>query len=168
MTRALKPLIPSTQPSPSCKPNAVPFSLSASLITAETILSLPPAHPHIVRPEPAGDLVQQFVLPLELLPTQNATRGKAGWAIAKLRKQVYTVMRSQVDDWLVGRDAPLPGRPFVRCVRFSASEPDRFNDGFKLAIDRLRPTRVHAGKTVPGLGLIVDDSPRCIDLHQWW
>lgn len=136
--------------------------------TAEDILSKPPALPHIIRPTPVGDLVQRFILPLACIPTQNSTRGKAGWAVAKLRKEVYTIMAMQLDDWLKKRTEPLPGRPQVLCVRFSSSEPDKYNDGFKLAVDRLRPTRMHAGKRVPGLGLIVDDSPRHIDLHQWW
>lgn len=144
------------------------FSTAACEQQAADILGRPPAFDHIVRPEPVGDLVQRFFLPLEMLPTQNLTRGKAGWAIAKLRKQTFTMMRTQLDSWLLKRSSPLPGRPFIRCCRFSSSEPDTYNDGFKIAIDRLRPTRTHAGKSVPGLGLIADDSPRLIDLHQWW
>jgi hypothetical protein len=55
------------------------------------------------------------------------------------------------------RNEPLPGRPMVRCIRFSSSEPDRYNDGFKFAVDRLVELR-----------LIADDRPAACDLHQLW
>jgi hypothetical protein len=121
---------------------------------ASTLLSEPPARPHIVRVAPVGRLVAQFALPLELIQPQNRTRHAQPWKLAKLKSQCKLVMVAQ---WGRRRSEPLPGRPMVRCIRFSSVEPDKYNDGFKIAVDRLVE-----------LKFIADDAPSVCDLHQWW
>ena len=112
-----------------------------------------PSLGHTPRVEPIGNLVERFLLPLSLIQPQNRTHGKT-WMLGRMKSECLAVMRSQ----LVTRPtSPLSGRPQVLCVRFSTTEPDRYNDGFKVAVDRLKD-----------FGIIVDDSPRCIDLHHWW
>lgn len=128
------------------------FSIAEAKRLATDILSAPPRG-HTPRVEPDGNLVQRFFLPLSLVQPQNRTHGKT-WMLGKLKSECLAVMRAQ----LVTRPtSPLPGRPQVLCVRFSTTEPDRYNDGFKVAVDRLKD-----------FGLIVDDAPRFIELHQWW
>lgn len=140
-------------------------------------LSVPPRHPWITRPEPRGRLVARFVLPLELCPTSNeGVRHRAGWQLAKHRKDVLGALKSQVYalrdclpafglrvlTWPVGVfAAPLPGRPQVLAVRFSARAPDAGADWAKTPIDCL--TVRHRG-----VGLIQDDSPYRCDQRQWW
>lgn len=121
---------------------------------ANTVLEGPPARPHIVRVAPVGRLIAQFVLPLELVQPQNRTRHAQPWKLAKLKSQCKLVMLAQ---WGRRRQRPLAGRPMVRCIRFSSVEPDRYNDGFKFAVDRLVE-----------LKFLVDDKPSLCDLHQWW
>jgi hypothetical protein len=128
------------------------------LETAVQLLAKPPAFEHIERCVPRGRLVQQFILPLELCPTTNSTRHAKGWMLAKLKKQAFEMML-----WQCGgiQGAPLPGRPMVRCVRFSTVEPDKYSDWMKIAVDKLccGPER---------LGYLRDDRPRDLDLHAWW
>jgi hypothetical protein len=51
-------------------------------------------------------------------------------------------------------------------VRFSSSEPDKYADWAKEAVDVLMtPTK---RRPIGRLNIIIDDSPSCIDLHQWW
>jgi len=116
------------------------------------ILEQPPLG-HVARVEPVGDLVARFLLPLSLVQPQNRTHGKT-WMLGKMKAECTVLMRAQLS---TRPTSPLFGRPQVLCVRFSTTEPDKYNDGFKVAVDRLKD-----------LGLIVDDSPKCIDLHQWW
>ncbi len=140
---------------PNAKPKKAapqPFSVRKAIFRAAVTLATPPARPHTRRVEPVGDLAYRFVLPLPLVAPQNRTHGKT-WMLGKLKAECLAVMRSQ----LVARPtSPLSGRPQVLCVRFSSRETDAYSDGFKSAIDRLKD-----------LGIIVDDKPRCIDLHQW-
>jgi hypothetical protein len=104
--------------------------------------------------EPVGALVGSFIVPLELCPTTNFTRHGQIWKLAKLKSQCELVMRAQYREH---RTVPLPGRPMVRCIRFSSVAPDRYCDSFKIAIDRL-----------VGLKLIKDDKPALCDVHQLW
>ena len=55
----------------------------------------PPAFEHIERPEPRGELIAIFVLPLELLPTTNKTRGTTAWQAAKRKKMIATLLMVQ-------------------------------------------------------------------------
>jgi hypothetical protein len=125
---------------------------------ARATLESPPARPHVVRVEPVGVLVASFVLPLELCPTLNAFAELPFYARHKIKGQALLVMRAQLRDKLL---AALPGRPFVRAIRFSSAEVDRDSGWCKVAIDRL--TGKHGG-----LGLIVDDKPRLLNLQAWW
>lgn len=59
------------------------------------------------------------------------------------------------------RRQPLPGRPFVRCVRFSSVEPDKYADWAKLPVDRLTAKS-------RGLGFLRDDRPGDCEIHQGW
>lgn len=136
---------------------AVPFDRAGCAQFAADAFAFPPPLPHIVRPEPVGRLVASFVLPLDVLRPQNRTRHAAGWALAKVKRECHMRMLGQVGPV----QAPLPGRPMVLCTRFSSVEPDAFNDGFKVAVDRLCPGPM-------GLGIIADDKPACVDLRQWW
>lgn len=135
---------------PKADPRA--FSVSDALNRAARILVAEPAG-HTPRVEPVGERIARFVLPLSLVQPQNRTHGKT-WMLGQMKSQCLSVMRSQ----LVARPtSPLRGRPQVLCIRFSTTEPDKYNDGFKVAVDRLKD-----------FGIIKDDSPRCIDLHMWW
>ncbi len=140
------------------------FSIRDCLQRAEDTFAFPPTKPHIERPEPQGQLVATFVLPLELCPTTNLTRHGQVWKLKKLKTQVYAMLWSQ---WVHHRAErvdvriPLPGRPQVLCTRFVAGEgPDAYSDWAKIAVDKLcvGPER---------LGILVDDKPSCVDLRQW-
>lgn len=121
---------------------------------ARVTLAAPPKKAHIVRVAPVGELVARFILPLEVVKLSNPTRVAQKWMHAKAKQSAMTIMSAQFRE---RREAPLPGRPFVRCIRFSSNEPDKYADGFKVAVDRL-----------VDLKLIKDDRPSLCDLHQWW
>jgi hypothetical protein len=125
---------------------------------ARATLESPPAKAHIVRVEPVGTLVASFILPLELCPPLNRFAELPSYARHKLKGQALLVMRSQLRDRV--KD-PLPGRPFVRAIRFSSVEVDRDSGWAKVAIDRL--TGKHGG-----LGLIEDDRPSKLNLQAHW
>lgn len=139
------------------------FDWRALRLVALDALSRPPPFEHIERHKRRGELVRAFVLPLELCrPFNRVSRtGSAStrWALGKLKSECYEFMRLQNG----GRGFPLPlaGRPQVICIRFSSSEPDMESGWCKNPVDRLR-----VGKN--GLGIIVDDRPRCIELRTWW
>jgi len=110
-----------------------------------------------------------FILPLSLAKPQNQmlAPGMAGvnWKLAKYKKAVWDAMRMQA----APRREPLPGRPQVLCVRFSIREPDKYADWAKTAVDKLCPPRMRAGRAIPGLNFLVDDSPKHADVSQlWW
>jgi len=140
-----------------------PFNPGEALCRADEILSRPPARPHIVRPAPVGARVWRCALPLELLQPQNRTRHGARWELGKLKAEVWIRMLAQ--HGLPVRQLPLPGRPQVLCTRFSAAEPDRYADWAKAAVDALC---LPSGRRKRGLGLLRDDRPKDVDLHQWW
>lgn len=140
----------------------VTFDWPERIATAQRILSEPPALPHIERPVARGEIVKCFALPLELCKPFNrlsrAGTASAGWALGKLKKDALALMLAQNRG--IER-APLSGRPQVLCVRFSSVEPDHESGWCKNPVDRLR---VGAN----GLGIIVDDKPKCIELRTWW
>lgn len=129
----------------------------SALKRADEILAKPPAKRHIIRTPGVGKLVARFVLPLELCQPQNRTRHGQPWALAKIKTDVQLFLMAQAKP----RKTPLDGRPFVRCIRFSSVEPDKYNDGFKFAVDKLcaKPG---------GLSFLRDDRPADCDLHMWW
>lgn len=138
------------------------FSIAANLRRAREILNAPPVLPHIERPEPIGELVAEFVLPLSMCQPFNrigrAGTAAAGYALGKLKKSTYLYMWQQAGG---RRLEPLPGRPHVLCCRFSSVEPDADSGWSKNPVDRLK-----VGKH--GLGIIVDDKPRLAKVSTWW
>lgn len=137
------------------------FDRFVLLERAESILSAPPELERIERPRWGGDRVARFVLQLELCKPQNRKRGTPSWAAKKHLDAVTQAMAIQVRPWR----AVLPGRPQVRCVRFSSTEPDAFSDWAKVAVDVLcAPTKRNANR----LNIIQDDAPKFADVKQWW
>jgi hypothetical protein len=136
-----------------------PFNALEALAAADAVLKLPPAEPHIQRVAGVGELVRRFALPIDLCPTTNSTRHRPIWALAKDKKNLFAVMMKQTRGTI--RPVPLKGRPMLRCIRFSSREPDRYSDGFKMAIDRLM-----VGKE--RMGYLRDDSPRACQIEMWW
>jgi hypothetical protein len=139
---------------PRARKAAAPFSVRDALSRSNEALARPPLVPHIERPQIYGQCLMRFALPLSVLQPQNRTRHAQPWKLGKMKAECLALMRSQLPTRL---ELPLPGRPQVLCVRFSSVEPDKYNDGFKIAVDCLVK-----------LGLLVDDAPRFVDLHQWW
>ena len=134
-----------------------------------------PAAPGVERPEPRGELVAAFGLPIDLCLPQD--RRRQLWAALATRSKLWKLMSDQalVLGWH-RIEKPLKGRPQVRCVRFSAGATDAYADWAKQAVDILCPSvrRVHrkgkkAGKVTisPGLGLITRDTVAAIDEKQW-
>lgn len=146
------------------------FDVRSVLNRATQILLDPPARAHIVRVKPEGHLVQRFALPIELCDPQNRRRGAPSWVMGEKREAILQLLAIQLRNQLPER--PLPGRPFVQCIRFSSRATDAFADSFKLAVDCLSPSRVrrHKGvpRKIPGIGLIADDRPEVCDLRQRW
>lgn len=140
------------------KPPPVPFNAREVLAAGIAALEKPPALPHIVRVPGVGELYRRFALPLELCPTTNTTRHQPIWMLAKTKKNLFAVMLAQTR---MIRNVPLPGRPMLRCVRFSSKEPDKYSDWMKMAIDRLL-----VGKE--RLGYFRDDSPEALQVEAWW
>ncbi len=126
---------------------------------ADEVLSRPPAKAHIVRVAGRGRLIRRFALPIELCPTTNATRHAAKGLSARVKSDITTVMLVQTKGRV--RMNPLPGRPMIIGIRFSSRQPDRYSNGFKMAIDRLM-----VGDN--RLGYLREDNPDHIDEHQRW
>ena len=105
----------------------------------------------------------RFVLPLELCKPFNrvgrAGTASAGWLLGKVKSQAFSLMLAQNGGRI--QRIPLTGRPQVICVRFSSAEPDHDSGWSKNPVDRLR-----VGHN--GLGYIVDDKPRHIELFTRW
>ena len=137
------------------------MNVTDCLAIADTALSAPPPEDWIEREAPRGELVARFVLPLSLCPTTNSTRHAPGWKLGKLKAEAYAIMAAQHGR----RSEPLPGRPHVRCIRFSSRCPDASSNGFKLAVDKLiSPTK----RAPQRLGFIAEDSPRHAKITQHW
>jgi hypothetical protein len=132
--------------------------VASALNRADATLAAPPSRPHLKRVAPVGRCVQRFVLPLELCQPQNRTRHGAPWMLGKVKRELGLLMFVQARG---KRRAPLPGRPFVRCVRFSTVEPDRYADWAKAAVDRLTSKK-------DGLGFLRDDRPADVEVDQAW
>lgn len=146
---------------------------AACLAFAEGALSLPPAREHIERaaPAPGAQLLARFVLPLELCKSGNPRGYEQPWQHERVKKALHLRMLVQ----LGGRPwaAPAPGRPFVRCIRFSSVEPDAFADSFKAPVDILtgpdaRGARRASKRAPRRLNVIADDNARAIRLSQHW
>jgi hypothetical protein len=132
---------------------------AACLSFAIDALSKPPAKPHIVRPEPAGELVWECVVPGVYCQPGNI-QSRTHWSVYhKAKKRCLGHMRGQ----LLGRrrTEALPGRPCVHVVRFTSVRPDKRSNWDKAPVDCL--TGKHGG-----LGFLRDDCEEDVDLHAWW
>lgn len=130
-------------------------------VTISDIIPAVPALEHIVRPRFIGSVVASFVLPLDLCKPQNAKRGAPGWLAKATRIKIAKEMFAQC----APRKEPLPGRPQVLCVRLSSSEPDKYSDWAKTAIDTLCSPNKRCKER---LNLIKDDAPKFADVCCWW
>ena len=142
------------------------MNITECLTYADRVLAAPPAHDWIDRHEPQGELVARFVLPLKLMQTANRTRHNRAWEHSEIKKAILATMFAQHRP----RREPLPGRPHVRCIRFSSVCPDAGNNGFKAAIDRLvlpKPATAKR-KAQLRLGFLVDDKPKHALITQHW
>ena len=138
------------------------LSYRDALAFCDDILSRPPCGRFVVRVEPVGDLVIRFVLPLGLCPTTNATRHAPRWVADRRMARTRNLMEAQslAARWHRSK-GPLPGRPQVRCIRFSNRRPDPLANWAKGPVDLL--TSKH-----DGLNLIQDDSALyCQPSEQW-
>lgn len=143
------------------------FRSREAIERADAVLAGEPAGV-LPRVAPRGVLVHRFVFPLELCSPENRHSHGRNWAHAARKDNLWAVMVRQHPHV---RSSPLPGRPMVRQVRFSNSEPDVPGEGFKTAIDFLcvpRPPKSAGGRFKRGLGFLVDDAPRYIERVAWW
>lgn len=139
------------------------FDWRWALTRAREVLREPPTVARVQRPARLGDIVQRFALPLELCPTTNRTRHSRPGQHEKTKEQLLALMREQCQ--VFGTREPLAGRPQVRCLRLSGTEPDAYSDWAKMAVDMLC---VPAARRTEGLGFLRDDRPKDIELVQWW
>jgi len=112
-----------------------------------------------------GSLVWRCVVPLHLCKRYNATDKETSWAVARRKRRLYSLMLTQHGR---PRKEPLPGRPQVRCVRFSSAEPDEGAGWEKAVVDALTmpwrtPKRQHRG-----LGFLRDDKREFVRRSIWW
>jgi hypothetical protein len=156
LTAAAKPAKKARKP----KVPSPPFNAAEALAAADAVLKLPPENPiKSRRVAPVGALVRRFALPIDLCPTTNSTRHQPGWALAKMKTNLFVVLLKQVRGTI--RPTPLRGRPMIRCIRFSSRAPDRHSDWAKMAIDRLLVGEKR-------LGYLVDDDETHADIHMSW
>lgn len=130
------------------------FNVAEARAIATRILNEPPLRRHTERVAADGEIVARFALPLRICPTTNGTRHGQPRVLAKMKSDCLLLMRLQLPS--TRAPWPLSGRPQVRCVRFSSVEADAYSDWAKIPVDCLVK-----------LGILVDDRPSCIALHQW-
>jgi hypothetical protein len=141
----------------------LPQCLAPSRIEhAESVLASPPTEDWIDRPDRSGLLVLRAWLPLELCRPRNRQEHGKSWRYARDKERLWSVLRVQA----APAARPLEGRPRVLCCRFSSAPPDAFADWAKAVVDMLCVPKGRARKH--RLGYLADDSPRRIDLTQWW
>ncbi len=139
------------------------FDWRWALTRAREVLREPPTVARIQRPARLGAIVQRFALPLELCPTTNRTRHSRPGQHEKTKEQILALLQQQAQ--LFQTREPLPGRPQVRCLRLSSTEPDAYSDWAKMAVDALC---VPAARRSDGLGYLRDDRPKDAIVNQWW
>ena len=139
------------------------FDWREALMRARAVLREPPTVARIQRPARCGELVHRFALPLELCPTTNRTRHSRPGQHEGTKTQLLALMREQSQ--LFDVREPLTGRPQVRCLRLSSTEPDAYSDWAKMAVDTLCAP---AARRVDGLGYLRDDRPKDAIVNQWW
>lgn len=139
------------------------FDWREAMRRAQRAVAEPPPIERLERPRPRGVLIRKFVLPLSLCPTTNRTRHRPLGQNAKIKAQIYALMRAQAR--VLRWPSPLAGRPQVLCYRLSSVEPDRYSNWSKMAVDALC---VPAGRRKDGLGLLRDDRPRDAEVWELW
>lgn len=143
------------------------FDIPAALARADEILA-GPCTGSLPRVEGRGELVHRFVIPLELAQAENRHSHGVSWSHAARKEKLFRIM------WLQHpfvRVAPLPGRPFLRRVRFSVKEADEPGEGFKTPIDFLcvpKPPKRLGARGKKGLGFLVDDAPKDVERAPAW
>jgi hypothetical protein len=172
------------RPKKKARRGAVQFSIPEALRRADEILA-GPCRGYLPRVPGRGNLLQRFVLPLELCKTTNAllsmmqSRPRKGSKFTPaaqskaLEERVFRMMFLQHPRIRV---EPLAGRPMIRIVRFSSVESDEAADGMKLARDLLRmpkapvwsPSRNRMVGGRKGFGFLVADAPRYVETARWW
>jgi len=144
------------------------FNAAETMALAADVLSRPPVGT-LPRIEPRGVLVHRFSMPLELCSPENRHSHGRAWSHAARKDELFQLMFSQHPRI---RSAPLPGRPFIRQIRFSSREADLPSDGFKTPIDFLcvpKPAKKPGGRCKRGFGFLVDDAPRFVErAPAWW
>jgi len=111
--------------------------------------------------EGKGDLLVCLYLPLDLCQRQDARLEVRGWKAAKMKREVTGYLRMQC----LPLAEPIAGRPYVRCVRLSSGEPDKYADWAKLAVDCLcAPNK----RSPHRLNIIKDDAPKFAEIDQQW
>lgn len=138
------------------------FSVARCFALAKEVLAQPCVGV-LPRIEPRGAFVSRFFLPLELCSPENRNSHGRAWSHAARKDKLWLVMRAQCP---LVRSSPLPGRPFIRRIRFSSSEPDEPENGFKTPIDFLCVPRLPKkpdGRLKRGLGFLVDDAPKFVE-----
>lgn len=154
------------EPSPKRK-GPTPFSVPKALQRADQIMA-GPAFGHLARVAGRGELVARFALPLELAAPTNRRAHQKAWALGAMKEKVFRLMWIQHPQI---RKEPLHGKPMVRCIRFSTTEPDALADWAKMAVDCLcmpRAPKKLGGRAKKGLGLIFDDAPKYVEIATWW
>jgi hypothetical protein len=150
---------------------------AACLKYADEALAQPPRKPWIIRVAPVGPLLWRCALPAALCKTENVYGRSNRWQYASDKKQLLELMLRQ--HGFQKRRAPVPGRPMVRCIRFTAGRGgDRNNTWSKIPIDLLvgdyvrvaGPHTKTPGKrfTHEGLNFLTDDHPEYVDKRCWW
>lgn len=146
-----------------------PFDVAGCLRIARERFAVPPPYTRIDRPAFRGDVVARFVLPMALCKSTNMTRHAPAWQLGRDKDQLAQIMALQARAWTPDRGArwrkALPGRPEVLVCRFSVREPDAYADFAKSAVDILT---IPSPKRPKRLGLLLEDSPSCVTVRQWW
>lgn len=155
------------------------ITISTWLAVASSKLAAHPPAPWVIRPQLRPELVARFALPLSLCPTSNTTSRKVPvWVHSERKRKVWESMlyQERILDSLRPKKRKKLDRPQVIAVRFAIKSCDAYSDFAKSAVDMLKDStdgyikigRKRVLKPVPRLGYLRDDSPRFVELHQWW
>lgn len=160
------------------------FDVVAARLRHSEAQSRPHSVERIRRFEACGRPISIFVFPLDELKPRDRVRKEKAWQAKSDREKVLRRMRLQFvrSESMV---LPLPGRPIVRCIRYSSVEPDSTAGWGKVAVDCLQPSGVRTvtktvkhphghdvklSRKVPyeGLGIIRNDRPAECEVVEWW
>jgi hypothetical protein len=146
-----------------------PAEAEEFLAFADAVLAQPPKRPHTERYPGKGRLLLRFALPLGMAQPLNRSRKAPTWKAHDERERLLNEMERQLarQARILVWPAPLPGRPMLRAIRFSAGESDVTACWFKVATDVLLVPRMRKGKRVPALNVLRDDRPSMLELRHW-